>query len=704
MDERKYSFYTCVLISITFLIRILIASFYGLSGDEAHYYQYAVHPSLSYFDHPPFVGYAILFFLKIFGNTSCAVRMPALISSTLCMLLLFKAGKNFHSSAAGFWAVVIFCLIPLFSVLGGIMTVPDTILSIFWLGSMLLLWEINRTGKSSLWYVLGIMVGLGLLTKYTGVLMYAAILLFLIINRNMRIYFKSKQMYLGIVISILIFSPVFVWNYNNYWVSFVFQFKHGLGEKNFFEPDIFFKNIAAQMSVISPILWLLLLTAFINITKKIMSSDSKNRLFFSFVLPVFLVFGYASFFNEILPHWPSQAYLTLILPASFLVLEAFRRHGIRKFFIISSLIVGGIFTLIIPVQVVFHWLPLSPDLDPTCDLYGWDKAAQVAEYLRSSHGKNTFLFTNKFYLAGQMAFHLPENTAKNHLYCLSSRIDQYDFWQRDRNLQKELDGKTGIFFTDQYFRASPEKMYRFETIEKILTLEIFYMKKKVQSFYFYECYNFKAGDTNPQIFNSLSFSERSFFRDLISLDNQIFLFLNKIASNNTLLARILFGFGYLGSTEINVLCVILVVYFARKEKFLGYTGIFIAALILGALFVHMLKEFIHSSRPLAYFKDSVVYWVGPALKSGSFPSGHAQTAFTAACFLSWIFPGLRVLFFSLSVIVGFSRIFCGVHFPRDVLCGAIIGIVCFYAVLWIFTRFFKMFREQIARNLTFEKK
>ncbi|MCM8764417.1 MAG: glycosyltransferase family 39 protein [Candidatus Omnitrophica bacterium] len=674
---------------------MFIASFYGLTGDEAHYYQYALHPSLSYFDHPPFVGYAILFFLKIFGNTPLAVRFPAIISSSVCIWLLFLIGRNFHSAYCGFWAVVIFCLIPLFSALGGIMTVPDTILSMFWLLSIITLWKIHTTGKPWLWYLLGFLVGFSLLTKYSGVLLYPAIFFFMISDRKMRQHFKKVQVYSGLFISLIIFSPVLIWNYNNHWVSFIFQFKHGLGEKPFFNSDIFFQNIAAQMAVISPFVWLMMIVVFFKAIRQLFrSSDSFNKLFLSFSIPVFTVFGYASLSNEILPHWPAPGYLTLIpFCAVFLVNTFMGLNQFRKFLAVIILFTGAIFTFAIPVHIVFRCLPLPSEIDPTGDIYGWDKAACVAEYLRIESGSEAVLLTHKFYLASHMAFHLKPKVARDCLYCLSKRIDQYDFWQRDKNLREVLNGRTFVFFTDEHFKDSPEKLYSFKSVDKRVIVEVFYKKKKVKTFYFYVCRGFATYGTDPSYFNSSNFTERSLLRDFISADDRIFLSVNRFASQKKVLARILFTIGYLGSTEVALLIVTLILYFSRRDDFIKQFWMYIFIVLLGGMLVHLLKEIFYSLRPLSYFKNFTVYVTGPLLKSGSFPSGHAQTAFASAAFLSWIFRRMTLVFIFLAAAVAFSRVLSGVHFFRDIIAGALIGIISFWIVVFFYRLFFKVNRK-----------
>jgi undecaprenyl-diphosphatase len=62
-------------------------------------------------------------------------------------------------------------------------------------------------------------------------------------------------------------------------------------------------------------------------------------------------------------------------------------------------------------------------------------------------------------------------------------------------------------------------------------------------------------------------------------------------------------------------------------------------------------------------------------KSPAFPSGHATILFSIASSLLFFVPSLSVLFFVLAIIISLSRVITGLHWPIDILAGAILGTI-----------------------------
>jgi undecaprenyl-diphosphatase len=67
--------------------------------------------------------------------------------------------------------------------------------------------------------------------------------------------------------------------------------------------------------------------------------------------------------------------------------------------------------------------------------------------------------------------------------------------------------------------------------------------------------------------------------------------------------------------------------------------------------------------------------------SGAFPSGHAATAFAAATVIAWASRRLAIPVYVLATLVAWSRVYVGVHWPLDVIGGAVLGTLVAIALL-----------------------
>jgi signal peptidase II len=107
------------------------------------------------------------------------------------------------------------------------------------------------------------------------------------------------------------------------------------------------------------------------------------------------------------------------------------------------------------------------------------------------------------------------------------------------------------------------------------------------------------------------------------------------------------------------------------------------ALVLALIMTTLLKLLLDFPRPSVVFGDAVRV-VGEAEDHYSLPSGHATYA---ALIIGTLWPlfGLRLRFVLVLylIMVGWSRIATGVHFPADVAAGWILGLACLAAASWL---------------------
>jgi membrane-associated phospholipid phosphatase len=121
---------------------------------------------------------------------------------------------------------------------------------------------------------------------------------------------------------------------------------------------------------------------------------------------------------------------------------------------------------------------------------------------------------------------------------------------------------------------------------------------------------------------------------------------------------------------------------ARRRPFLPL--LLTAAAVWGAdLAASSLKRAVHRPRP--YGAVGHVHLLVGRASSASLPSAHATTSFGGATILALLFPRLAGPLFAAAALVAFSRVYVGVHYPGDVLAGALLGSAIGAAV-WLLAR------------------
>jgi undecaprenyl-diphosphatase len=116
----------------------------------------------------------------------------------------------------------------------------------------------------------------------------------------------------------------------------------------------------------------------------------------------------------------------------------------------------------------------------------------------------------------------------------------------------------------------------------------------------------------------------------------------------------------------------------RKLGLLCLTGLIFSAILSEVI----LKNIFSKLRPYDTLYD--VNLLVPKEKSFSFPSGHATSSLTSAIILGSKNKRKLLLFLILAIFISFSRIYCGVHYPSDVLFGALIGLFLGSIIIFLY--------------------
>ncbi|MDA3908823.1 MAG: glycosyltransferase family 39 protein [Sulfurimonas sp.] len=460
-------------ISFVAVLRLILAPSVGLGVDEAHYVLYALNLDLSYFDHPPLVGWIQYIFTSIFGTNEFGARVAAIIigfvTSIFVYKLIYDINKNTNEA---FIAVLALHASFLFNALF-IMLMPDTLLFLLILPIIFTVIEIEKNNKLSIWILLGVLLGLAGLSKYTAVLFIFPIIIYVLMRKRYDLLITPKIIP-SIIIATIIILPVIIWNIQNDWSSFAYQSAHVVGS-NTINWAGFASSIGAQIGAYNPFLAPL---AFYGLYKALRSKNSTLFLTALFGLVMIAFFTYASLYKTALPHWSALFYML------FIPLGAYYMLSISKKYLKFAIGFGLIISALAYGELGFKFMP-SPDYQSHHrDIYGWDKIMSKANEQITDASTQAVAVTN-WTLASRAIYY--NRNYDSALYLIDDRDDQFDVWEKDKPLGKDL-----VVINTHSFTKDIDAYMKCSKVIKHSEFDIMLNNSKVNTIQLVTCKNYQG--------------------------------------------------------------------------------------------------------------------------------------------------------------------------------------------------------------------
>ena len=177
---------------------------------------------------------------------------------------------------------------------------------------------------------------------------------------------------------------------------------------------------------------------------------------------------------------------------------------------------------------------------------------------------------------------------------------------------------------------------------------------------------------------------------LLNLDGGFLLFLQE-SVRNPILDNLMIFITSLGNGGMIWIVATIVLLIPKKTR---KAGIMSAVALLGSLIINnnIVKNIVQRPRPFVTFTDLQI--IIPTPSEFSFPSGHTSSSFAAAAvFYRHLPKKFGIPSVVLAGLIGFSRLYVGVHYPTDVIAGVLMGILLSYLAEYLVNLFAKKLKK-----------
>ncbi|MDH5638226.1 MAG: glycosyltransferase family 39 protein [Nitrospinota bacterium] len=486
MDRSRANVLLFIAAVSTF--RLAFCGWFELSLDEGYYWLWGQHPSLSYYDHPPMVAW-IITATGFLGESERMVRAGAVLCGAVSSYYLYLTAKEvFNDGPAALWAVILLNLTPMFA-LGAVVMTPDSPLFMFWAMTTYYGARLVNTQRPHYWYAVGFFFGLAMLSKYTAALFAPALLVFLIFSQENRAWLFRKEPYLAFGLSMIIFSPVILWNYQRDWISFKFQLSHGLAGEN---PGFLLtmgEFWGAQAAMTGLFLFFFMMAAMVAVTRKGVAEQRDDYLYLGVISwSLFTFFLLNSTRTRMEGNWGITMYFTIITATPFIVAAYSQLNGgwgrvvglgykFALWFAAAQLVYFH-------VQIVEPVFPMPQKKEISRRVYGWSTLAAEVDNRLKDLGPDAFILANRFQISTLLTYY----TVGHRPAYITNGQGRFGYL----GTVAHLPGAPAVYVTE----TGRDNMSRigkyFGRAEKDGVIRIERHGELIREFTFYKCYNYQG--------------------------------------------------------------------------------------------------------------------------------------------------------------------------------------------------------------------
>jgi hypothetical protein len=189
---------------------LLTAARYGIFRDEMYYVACSEHLAWGYVDQPPLIAIVIWITRHLLGGSLVALRLPAALAGAALVWLAGKLARELGGGrfAQAMAALAVF-MVPIYIIMHHWITM-NAFEPLIWLGCAWCVARAINTGDDRYWFRFGVLAGVGFEAKYSIAFFLLGVVAGVLATPERR-FLKSRRLWLGALVALLIFLPNFLW-------------------------------------------------------------------------------------------------------------------------------------------------------------------------------------------------------------------------------------------------------------------------------------------------------------------------------------------------------------------------------------------------------------------------------------------------------------------------------------------------------------
>jgi 4-amino-4-deoxy-L-arabinose transferase-like glycosyltransferase len=393
-----------------------------LVPDEAQYWSWSRELAFGYFSKPPMIAWVIRGASAVCGEGEVCIRSASPVLYTLGALMIYLAGRALFGPRVGFWSAVVFDTVPGVSY-SSLLITTDVPLILFWIIALYAWIMLVKRQSMGFAVLLGVTLGLGLLTKQAIIYAVLCIICHAAVSREAREALKGGRAIVAALIAAALFSPNVIWNAGHGFPTVRHTGANIGWQYPYIHPPEVLAYFAAQLGVFGPILFIVLLRAAWREIRH--PSDPAKVLLLCFSLPVLALLTVQALLSRAHGNWSATAY-----PAASILVTAVMLELNRRILFWVSLGLNLAVAAMLAIAPAFALqLPLFERLQFLSTAVGWRGAADaVRAKLAEDHYGAIVVDTRE--LAGELLYYLRDEPIP--LYVLPTGPRPSDHYEMTR--------------------------------------------------------------------------------------------------------------------------------------------------------------------------------------------------------------------------------------------------------------------------------